>query len=125
MAISNDYILVDTLTDTMLGADAARIVPAVWGEAAYSISYDADAAIGYADQGLELSPPDAEGIPVDELEGYLIIDGENGYIAQAEDVVMAPYDGNLDDLDMTQARVPVAPQEVRDLPGLPFESVNN
>lgn len=138
MAISGgDLTLVDLTTGVLLSPDTTVIVPEVLGGLGYDILEDSDSAIEYGlSQGLPLEDPDADGLPVTELEfqprGYLAIDTDTGYVAEAFDVVLIELPGDdEDDLDTVSARekgraagqVPVAPKEVLDLEGLPFESV--
>lgn len=133
-----DYYLVDTETGMTLGADTTVVVPEVLGELAYDLIYEPDAAIEYAEaQGVELELPGAADLQVsaldDEPRGYLAIDTETGVLANASSLrlVADTDDGALLDEPADHIRevglageTPTVPAAVRDLEGLPFESVN-
>lgn len=129
-----DRTLIDKDTGILLAPDTTVIVPEVLGALAYDILYDDEAAIEYGDtQGLALDEPGAEGIPVNELEdeprGYLAIDTDSGYVADASNLRLVDYNDELTDEELQDAaqtgKIPVAPVGVREIEGLAFESVTD
>jgi hypothetical protein len=134
MAIeAGERTLIDKETGILLAPDTTVIVPEVLGALAYDILFDDEAAIEYGDaQGLALDEPGAEGIPVTELDdeprGYLAIDIDSGYVVDAANLVLIDFDDELTDEELLTAAengsVPVAPVGVRDIEGIPFESVS-
>lgn len=134
MAITGDDLtLIDKETGILLAPDTTVIVPEVTGEMAYDILYDEDSAKEYGDtQGLALEDPGADGIPVNTLDeeprGYLAIDTDNGYTADASNLLLVEYDDELSDQELldkalVEGTVPVAPIGIREIEGLPFASV--
>lgn len=133
MAITGgDQTLIDKDTGILMSPDTTVIVPEVLGALAYDILYDDDSAIEYGDaQGLSLEDPGADGIPVNELDeeprGYLAIDIDSGYVADASNLVLIDYNDEFTDEELLESskngKVPVAPVGVRDIEGMPFESV--
>lgn len=136
MAISGtDYVLVDSRNGILLGADTTVIVPEAFGAAGYDVAYDADSAIEYGEQqGIALDMPGSPGIPVQDLDeeprGYLAIDTDTGYVADPADLRVVPLEDDMEDLTPDDAlelaksgQEPVVSDAVRDVEGLPFESV--
>lgn len=138
MAITGaDYLLIDTDSGIFLGADVTVIVPEVFGGVAYDIMYDADAAIEYADaQGVAIELPGAAELALNTLDseprGYLAIDLEQGTtvdpaglrLVPARELDSAEDEDEVLELAKTAGEVPSVPVTIRDLEGLPFESVN-
>ena len=134
MAISSDYILVDISSGVTIPPESAVIVPEVLGGYAYEVLEDSDAAIEYGEgQGILFDEPGSPGIPVDseniDDQAYWVINIDNGYVGMAPNMRLIPYVDDVDEIDVNEVRrsgmVPVMPDAVRDLEGLPFESVTN
>ncbi len=134
----DDYVLVDSSTGVVLGADTTVIVPEVFGGFGYDILYDPDAAIEYAEQqGVQLDPPGGE-LELSKLgaehRSYLAIDIETGASAAPADLRLVPAGGeehleellemetsSLRELALEEGLVPSVSSVIRDLEGLPFE----